>query len=130
MTAEIGTFAVSADAAEVAAFRRAARIDDAGDALSLEVLPFTWPIRWMARPDIRAALTALVPEPDLVPFHESQTFDYVAALRVGSPYTLVVSARRETAPERLVVDGVLSADGAQVATIETVLRLFSTQAAA
>ena len=120
----IGTFAVSAEAAEVAAFRRAARLEDAD-----EMLPSTWPIRWMARPDIRAALTALVPEPDLVPFHESQTFDYAAPLRVGTIYELAVSARRDSAPERLVVEGVLSAEGARVATIETVLRLFSTGAA-
>ena len=121
-TADIGTFAVSADADDVAAFRRAARLDES------DALPFTWPIRWMARPDIRAALTALVPEPDLVPFHESQTFDYAAPLRAGTGYMLAVTARRDGAPERLVVEGVLSADGARVATIETVLRLFSTGA--
>ena len=120
----LGTFAVSADAAEVAAFRTAARLDDAGD-----VLPFTWPIRWMARPDIRAALTGLVPEPDIVPFHESQTFDYAAPLRAGATYALAVTARCESAPDRLVAEGVLSADGARVATIETVLRLFSTKEA-
>ncbi len=124
-SAAIGTFAVSADPAEVAAFRRAARLDDEGG-----TLPFTWPIRWMARPDIRAALAALLPEADLVPFHESQTFDYAVSLRVGVSYQLAVSARRESAPDRLVAEGVLSADGARVATIETVLRLFSTQAAA
>ena len=125
----IGTFAVSADPAEVAAFRRAARLEDAG-ALSSGFLPFTWPIRWMARPDIRAAMAALVPEPDLVPFHESQTFDYASPLRAGVSYELAVSARRDSAPDRLVVEGVLSADGARVANIETVLRLFSTRAAA
>lgn len=121
---EIGTFAVSAAAAEVAAFRQAARLDETGDAL-----PFTWPIRWMARPDVRAALTALVPEPDIVPFHESQTFDYAAPLRAGATYALAVTARRESAPDRLVAEGVLSADGTRVATIETVLRLFSTTGA-
>ena len=123
--AAIGSFAVSADAAELAAFRRAARLDGAG-----ETLPFTWPIRWMARPDIRAALAALLPEPDLVPFHESQTFDYAVPLRIGVSYTLAVSARRDSAPERLVVEVLLSAEGTRVATIETMLRLFSTQAAA
>ncbi|MCX8256048.1 hypothetical protein RHAL1_03530 [Beijerinckiaceae bacterium RH AL1] len=120
---EIGTFAVSAAAAEVAAFRKAARLDES------DALPFTWPIRWMARSDIRAALTALVPEPDIVPFHESQTFDYAAPLRAGATYALAVTARRESAPDRLVAEGVLSADGARVATIETVLRLFSTTGA-
>ena len=123
MSGAIGSFAVSADEAEIAAFRRAARLDE-GDAL-----PFTYPIRWMARPDIRAALTALVPEAGLVPFHESQSFDYAAPLRAGTRYALAVTARRESAPDRLVVEGVLSAGRARVATIETVLRLFSTEAA-
>ena len=118
---DIGTFEVSAQAAEVAAFRRAARLDD-----TCETLPFTYPIRWMARPDIRAALTALVPEADLVPFHESQTFDYAVPLEVGVAYWLTVAARRERVPERLFVDGRISAaDGTVLATIETVLRLFS-----
>lgn len=121
----LGTFAVSAQAAEVDAFRRAARLEETGD-----TLPFTWPIRWMARPDVRAALTALVPEADLVPFHESQTFDYAAPLRAGTDYTLAMTARRESAPDRLVVEGSIAvADGSVVATVETVLRLFSTRVA-
>ena len=122
MSVAVGTFAVSAAAADVAAFRRAARLEG-GDGL-----PFTWPIRWLAAPEIRAKLQALMPEDDLVPFHESQTFDYAAPLRKDTPYTLAVTARRETTPERLVVEGRVAADGVLVATVETVLRLFSTQA--
>lgn len=123
-SADIGTFAVAADAAEVAAFRRAAGLGEGRDGL-----PFTWPIRWMARPDIRAALTALVQEPNIVPFHEAQTFDYAAPLRADVAYTLAVTARRESTPDRLVAEGRLAADGVPVASVETVLRLFSTKAA-
>jgi len=122
--APIGTFAVSASAADVSAFCRAAHLPD-GDAL-----PFTYPIRWLARPEVRAGLTVLVPESDLVPFHESQSFDYARPLRRETAYALAVTARREHAPERLVVAATISAeDGTVAATIETVLRLFSTQRA-
>ena len=117
----LGPFAVSAEAADVAAFRRSARLQ-ADDAV-----PFTWPIRWLARPEIRAALLAFAPE-GFVPFHESQTFDYVAPLEIDVGYRLEIAARREHGPpDRLVVDGrVTTEGGAAMATIETVLRLFAT----
>lgn len=123
MSVTLGPFAVSAEAAEVAAFRRAARIE-------ADTLPFTWPIRWLARPEIRAALVDLMPD-GVVPFHESQTFDYAAPLQAGAAYALEVAARHESGPpERIVVEGRVVEDGATVATIETVLRLFATGRAA
>ena len=123
--AEIGTFEVTASAAEVSAFRRAARLEGNGGAL-----PFTYPIRWLARPEVRGALMALMPEADLVPFHESQSFDYMRPLHTDTPYTLAVKARRDSEPDRLVVEVTIAAAGLQVATVETVLRLFPTGRAA
>lgn len=125
MSTPIGSFTVRAEPGEVAAFRAAIGVE--GDAAEL---PFTYPIRWMVTPEIRPELLALVPEPDLVLFHESQTFAYERPLVSGEDYTLTLTARRETAPDRLLVDGAIS-DGAgkACATVETILRLFSTKAA-
>ena len=121
MSVELGPFAVSATAADVAALCGAAQLEANGD------VPFTFPIRWLARPEIRGALVALTPEPGLVPFHESQTFEFASPLQAGVSYVMDVAARREHAPERIVVDARLAAaDAALVAKVETVLRLFPT----
>ena len=124
MSAPLGPFAVSADTAEVASFRSAARLR------ADEGVPFTFPIRWLARPEIRTALVELMPEPGLVPFHESQTFDYAAPLKLGTAYAMNAAVRREHDPERLVIEGRVAQDDATVATVETVLRLFATGQAA
>ena len=45
--------------------------------------------------------------------------------RVGESYALTLLARREADPDRLVLDGsIATGDGAPVALLETVLRLF------
>jgi hypothetical protein len=126
MTTALGPFRVSAKADEVAAFRKAIRSgEDGAD------LPLTYPIRWLVARDVRDALTSLVPEPDIVPVHEAQTFDYQRPLRPDEEYVITLSARREQAPDRLIADGVIvDSDGKQCASVEVVLRLFSTKAAA
>lgn len=126
MSTPIGSFRVRAEPAEVEAFRAATRLEGGGDAL-----PLTFPIRWLVTPEIRAALVAMVPEPDLVLFHESQSFAYERQLLPGETYALTLSARRETSPDRLLVDGTITdTSGAHCATVETILRLFSTKAVA
>ena len=122
----LGPFAVMARPQEVAAFRAATGLVDAGDRL-----PLTFPMRWMASPDVRAALRSLLSEGDLVPVHEGQGFDYAMPLFVGTAYTLRLEARRETAPDRLIVGGTIATeDGLIHAKLETILRLFSTTAIA
>jgi hypothetical protein len=95
---------VRADATQVAAFRRAtldvAATDDFG------VLPFTFPIRWLARPEIRAAVARLVRGEDsaaLLPLHESQVFDYATPLLADVDYCMSVDICREAEPARLVL---------------------------
>ncbi len=117
----LGRFEVRAEPSEVAAFREATGLSDRGD-----TLPLTFPIRWLAAPEVRAALAAMVPDADLVLVHESQTFDYDAPLQGGKTYALSLAARREAEPDRLVIDTtILAADGAPRARCETILRLFS-----
>ena len=121
----LGSFAVTCEPAEVQAFRAATGLCQ-GDAV-----PSTFPMRWLAAPEVRDALLAMAPEPDLVPVHESQTFEYDAPLAVGGRYELQLTAHREATPDRLVLAGtVLGDDVAPRVRIETILRLFSTAAAA
>ncbi len=126
MSTPLGSFRVQAGADEVRAFRKATGlgVDDAG-------VPLTFPMRWLVMPDIRAALLRMVPEPTLVLVHESQSFAYHRSLQSNETYHLVLSAHREASPDRLFVDGTIAgADGTPCVTIETILRLFSTEAVA
>lgn len=123
---DLGSFPVETDPHQIAAFRAA--LGGGGDAAGV---PLTYPMRWFAGPDVRAALLSLVPEADVVPVHESQDFTYLRPLEIGEAYTLGLRARREAAPDRLVVDGVVAAwDGVDCVRCETVLRLISTATAA
>ncbi len=122
----LGTFAVVAEAAAVAAFRRATGCG--GDD---RTVPATFPMRWLARPDVRCAIMALLPEPDLVPVHESQSFDYAGPLEPQVAYHLALSAARSCEPERLSVHGLLLDDmQRELLRLETVLRLVAVPAAA
>lgn len=121
----LGTFAVVAARAEVVAFRAATGLEPG------EGVPTTFPMRWLAAPELRDALLALAPEEDLVPVHESQVFEYLAPLAVDGHYTMELAARREASPERLVLAGTIGdATGTPLVRVETILRLFSTSAVA
>lgn len=120
----LGTFSVVARPDEVVAFRAATGLPPGA------AVPATFPMRWLASPAVRDALLALAPESHLVPVHESQLFDYRGAILAGRDYDMTLAARREPAPDRLVLDGtVAEADGTTVVTVETVLRLFGDEAA-
>ena len=122
----LGTIKVKALATDAAAFRRATGCDGASD-----VLPLTFPMRWLALPDARRAIMTLVPEADLVPVHESQSFDYPTTLQASRAYRLELSGERVAAPDRLIIEGaVLGEDGSVQARLETILRLVSIPAAA
>ncbi len=118
----LGTFAVIGTLEQAAAFRAAT--GQRGE--PAHVLPLTFPMRWLVTTEVRAAIAMLVPQPDLVLVHESQTFDYVSPLRAGERYAMTLTARRKTDPDQLIVDGAIaSLEGKPVATLETILRLFS-----
>ena len=119
----LGPFAVVAGRAEVDAFRAATGLLPGG------AVPATFPMRWLATPEVRDALLTMAAEPDIVPVHESQLFDYLAPLTIGQPYEMRLDARRETGPDRLVLTGTIAGDdGAIHVRVETILRLFSTAA--
>ena len=116
--AALGTFPVVADGEAVAAFRAAT--DCAADC----AVPVTFPMRWLMQPDVRQAIMSLLPEANLVPVHESQSFDYVEALRVDASYRLLLSGARSREPARLTVQAAIAdAAGVELARLDTVLRL-------
>lgn len=94
---KIGPFTVRATAQEVAAFR--AETFAPAD----EAVPFTFPVRWFARPDIRAAAESLLGSEPSIPLHESQSFDYLRSLAVETDYQMTVEITREYEPSRIIL---------------------------
>ncbi|MFO1168420.1 MAG: hypothetical protein U1E19_09950 [Rhodoblastus sp.] len=112
----LGPFEVATDPAVVAAFAAAT------GAPSGEI-PVTFPIVWLSASELKAALRAAAGD-DFLPVHESQSFDYARALTPGAAYRLTAAARREAAPERLIVEADVSEpSGAPVLSMRAVLRL-------
>lgn len=121
----LGSFPVTCEPAEVRAFRAATGLGQ-GDGV-----PATFPMRWLAAPQVRDAVLALAPEADVVPVHESQSVEILAPLALGAAYVLDLAARREATPDRLVLAGTITGeDGAPHVRVETILRLFSTASVA
>jgi hypothetical protein len=119
MSAEraLGTFAVHAAAAEVAAFRRETGAGGQG-------VPFTFPVRWLARADFQAVAVEMIGDANWVPIHESQSFDYQAPLAADTDYEMTVIMKRETEPSRIVlVAGIGVPGGTSHLTMEMILRI-------
>jgi hypothetical protein len=95
----IGRFAVVGTVAEARAFCLATGSTPAA------TLPLTYPMRWLALPDVRAGVLDLLPSADVILVHESQSFAYSHPLYVDRLYTLALFARREETPDRVILDG-------------------------
>lgn len=115
----VGPLTVRAEAADVAAFAQeaAAPLDGA--------VPFTFPVRWFAHPDIRAAGTKLIDCESWVPIHESQSFDYDRPLDVEIDYQMTIEVIRELEPSRLILRAEIG-DANPCLRAEMVLRIIAT----
>lgn len=100
---DLGPFVVRAEAAEAAAFSRAAG-GKAGR------IAFTFPVRWFARPELRAAAARMMGEAAFVPIHELQSFDYRRPLASDIDYLMRVNMRREAEPARLILRAEIATD--------------------
>ena len=118
----LGPFDALTDRATVARFAAATRSAEAG-------VPATFPIVWLAHPDIRAAIEGFA-RPGEVAFHEEQTFDYRAPLAADVAYRLLVNIERQEGPARLVLTSCVEREGKTTLTMRTVLRLVATAASA
>ena len=113
----LGTFTVRATAAAAAAFARETGNLPQG-------VPFTFPVRWLARPDFLEAAVEMIGDANWVPIHESQSFDYRAPLAVDEDYAMTVAMKRETEPSRIILLADIGpADGAPLLTMEMMLRI-------
>jgi hypothetical protein len=92
----LGPFAVRTKEAEVEAFARAT-----GGTVGR--IPFTFPVRWFALPELRAKAAEMMGEAAWVPIHESQSFDYRRPLKSNSDYRMRVEMWREQKPARLIL---------------------------
>lgn len=104
---DIGRFAVRAEAKAVARFAAATGQPEARG----RVTP-TFPITWMTRPDIRAAIAAALPaEAGFALVHAAQEFRYDGALAIGKDYTLDLALEGPDARGLIRLRATLRADG-------------------
>lgn len=86
----LGPFAVSASAAQAAAFGQAIGAES-GSGAGAENLPLTYPVVWLLGPDCRAALmAALGGGAAQLPVHLDQRVQRHAPLRVGKTYAMAL----------------------------------------
>lgn len=117
----VGRFAVSADVADIAAFRAAAALPLAEEGLDEEVVPATYPFRWIGIPEIRAALRRIEGVDGGYPIHMGQSISYLAAITPGEAYGLDVRwrAHRARADRRMTLEIFATAlDGAGAAILK------------
>jgi hypothetical protein len=111
----LGPFSVRTERAKVEAFRH--RIGGSGGGV-----PATFPICWIAQPEIRTAIEKACA--GRLPLHEGQIFDYSRPLEIEREYCLSLSLEEEADPPRLAVRGdVTAADEEFYLRMETLLRL-------
>lgn len=124
-------FTVKAEAADVATFQRAtcARAPAAERGDARHDVPFTFPVRWLAQPEIRAAVSRLVGAAegeDLLALHESQVFDYAMPLRADVEYRMDVAIGKESEPGRLILRAEVGPhDGEIHLRMEMILRIIA-----
>lgn len=110
-------FAVRTDEAEIEAFARAT-----GGRVGR--IPFTFPVRWFALPELRAKAAEIMGGADWVPIHELQSFDYRRRLELDCDYRMRVEMRREQKPARLVLRAEIATDENELClNMEMVLRI-------
>lgn len=116
----VGRFQVTADTADIAAFRAAAALPLAGEVREEEAVPATYPFRWIGIPEIRAALRRIEGVDGGYPIHMGQTISYLAPVTPGASYGLDVRwrAHRARADRRMTLEIFATAlDGAGAAIV-------------
>jgi hypothetical protein len=114
----LGDFAVSVDAESATALASALGRHSAGGPV-----PMTYPMRWLAAPQIRDAVLAAVPTEGadrILPVHVEQRIALAAPLQVGADYRLSLSVEGPDPRRILRVTGFLrDCDGAELGTLTT-----------
>jgi hypothetical protein len=108
-------------AADIARFAAACGADPASPRM-----PTTFLIRWLTAPDVVALVRQLAADqPAALPVHELQTVEIFAPIAGGKPLAIDVTATRTDAIHITLEAAVTDADGASLARLHSVLRLFA-----
>jgi hypothetical protein len=120
----LGPFAVRIEAEASESFGRATG-GTAGH------IPFTFPVRWLAHPEIRAAAAQMIGNAEWIPIHESQSFDVRRRLETAIDYRMRIEMWREAKPPRLFLRAEIATDADEVClAMEMILRIVSNERSA
>lgn len=120
----LGPFAVRVEAQASEAFGRATG-GRAGR------IPFTFPVRWLAHPEVRAAAARMIGNAKWIPIHESQSFDVRRRLETAIDYRMRIEMWREAKPPRLNLRAEIATDADELCVaMEMVLRIVSDERSA
>ena len=113
----LGPLRLRVDPARAAAYAREIGADE-------NRVPLAYPAVWLMEPALSAMVHDLCATLDVVPVHESQSFAYEAPLAMGESYDVGVTITQTEKPPRLTLAAtIVDVSGAQIAQIETMLRL-------
>jgi acyl dehydratase len=95
-------------------------------------VPVTFPIRWIALPDVRDRISRLLSPPEGLLVQQSQSFHYATPIEPDRDYLLEIECRRDPVQQhRIRLRGtVRELTGAPIVRLETVLRAIATWTAA
>ena len=113
----LGPFRVSADPALVARFANVV-------GATLERVPATFPMTWLALPEIRAAILRRVHAGE-VAFHEDQSFQYRGEIETGADYELTATVERRDDPARVAIASAVRRADAPVLDMLTLMRIIA-----
>jgi hypothetical protein len=110
----LGRFPVEAEAGAVAAYRRAVGLASAEAVPKTGSVPPLFPVTWLGRPDVRAAVYAVLGT-ERLPVQTGQTMTFGPPVVAGGRYLLALSCR-SLADDRMEFSAVVEApDGVLVA---------------
>jgi hypothetical protein len=118
----VGRFAVGTPAAVVRRFREAIRLDGTPPAAGADAVPPTFPITWLAAPEVRSALAAALgaslPESGAALIHLSQRIVLQGPLAIDAAYWLDLALAAEESARGFELEATITdAQGHRVATL-------------
>lgn len=106
----VGRFPVSATRPQIAAFRKALGV---AESVTDPEVPLTYPVRWLAQPEVRAAILQTLGEKAGMPFawvlvHLEQKFAFLAPLRADAAYLMDLYLDPAVPPETFALHAEIS----------------------